>query len=91
MPSQQLNKIGVEWGGSPESFSCQLTRSEEPDPDNPGNLIIVWRLATGYEVLTQEGERLQQDETWVLPAAAVTVTEGIRTRVANRVRQRNGL
>lgn len=85
--SRVLNKTAVRWNDDPQGFECRLTRST--DPANPA--LVVWQLSTGYDVLTAEGEAIHQDEEWLLPAAAVTVAEGIRTRVITRVKARNSI
>ena len=91
MPTQ-LNKIGLRWGGNndPEEFDCRLHRTREFN-DAIQQWVIVWRLSTGCDVLTVEGEPIHQDETWELPPAAVTVAENIRSRVIARVKARNSM
>lgn len=87
-----LTKTDISWGENPETFDCRLTRSEEGDPADPSTPSkIVWRLVTRYEVLTAEGETISQEEVWVLPPAAVTVVEGLRSRVINRLKRRNDI
>ena len=86
-----LHKIDVEWGQHPETFECRMYRSEVPDPDDPTKTIIVWRLVTGYDVLTQEGERVRQDENRQLSGTAVTVAEQIRNLVIARIKQKNDI
>ena len=86
-----LNKVDIEWGQHPEGFECRLYRQERPDPNNPNETIIVWWLNTGYDVLTQEGERIPQDDRWQLPNEAVVIAEQIRALGINRVKQKNNI
>ncbi len=90
--SSVLNKTGVEWGNDPEEFSCTLIRLEEDDPGRPGQRRVIWRLETGYEILTAEGERIPQSDEWLpLPPQAASIAESIHTLVVARVKQKNDL
>lgn len=88
--TRTLTKSDIEWNRHPEGFECRLRRMQEVDPET-NQPVIVWYLTTGYDVLTDEGERIHQDERWSLPAQAVTVAEGIRSRVVARIKQRNDI